>query len=261
MTTKNKQQIDWDAVYEKNRRLWLGLDEDGCAKLVDNKRARARTSRRRSTEEEPCEAITNNDVDVDGNNGNDNGNDNDNDNDGLTLKDRPFYPKNLGTPKNVIPEWYGKKHKDERVEFKSNDCFYTYSDHAKPHEMHHTSIFKCPITGELFGCGQFGDSKLYKVKKEYGQDEIDVHEIHDSDIDNENANDNENDENKVSIVWYRKCEYDTYTKCNIHFICLSMRLTIYYISTHYTLHIAHCTLHIAHYTLTHLHTYREKEGC
>ncbi len=149
----SKEEIDWDLVYERNKRSWLGLDEN------DNPIDEKELTTSHHEEKEIC-----------------------------YLKDIPFLPKNLGTPKNCIPEWYARRHKD--LEFKSNDCFFLWNDKAeKAHNLHHTCIFKCPLTGELFGCGQFGEDKSkYKITEE-----------------SINTGDDDNGEGeKVKIVWHRK---------------------------------------------------------
>lgn len=146
----NPDQVDWDYVYERNRRIWLGLDDaEVCSDDDENEHIR--------------EAKKEN-----------------------SMKNVPFLPKNLGTPKNVIPHWYERRNKG--YHFKSNDCFFTWNDNGKPHEMRHTCIFKCPLTGELFGCGQFGDKSSYQVKKESTN----------------GVSDNDEEDNKVAIVWHRK---------------------------------------------------------
>jgi len=140
-----QDNTDWNKIYEKNRRIWLGLDE-------------IRETEAKKDEEESKSNF---------------------------LVDIPFLPKNLGTPKNVIPHWYERHHKG--IYFKSNECFFTWNDGGKAHEMRHTSVFKCPVTGELFGSGQFGDKKLYQVQNE-----------------NINGCEEDIDDDKAPLVWHRK---------------------------------------------------------
>ena len=158
-------EVDWDSIYERNRRIWFGLDGGGD---VDDNSAY-----------DDDYNIDNPKMPADGEDENKKKN---------SLKNIPFLPKNLGTPKNVIPHWYERRHKG--YYFKSNECFFSWNDGGKPHEMFHTSIFKCPVTGELFGSGQFGDNKsLYRVRKESINAACD------------------NDDEKVAIVWHREFDY------------------------------------------------------
>lgn len=163
----NPKDVDWDYIYERNRKIWLGLEDP----------------------EEPVEDETNEVKKF-----------------SETMKGMPFLPKNLGAPKNVIPQWYAKRYKD--IFFKSNDCFFTWNDGGKAHEMYHTSVFKCPVTGELFGSGKFGDNKdLYQERKESG----------------ENATDVDCDDEKVTIVWHRKKKDSEHAAAARALDCLSFR--------------------------------------
>ncbi len=152
----NPEEVDWDWVYKRNKRIWLGLDENDNP--IDEKELDKK--------------------------------DDDGDGDGDKIassffKDLPFLPQNLGAPKNCITQWYGKRHKD--LQFKEDDCFFTWNRDGNPHGMK-GCIFKCPLTGELFGCGQFGDESKYEITEESIHAGVDGAE----------------EGEKVKIVWHRK---------------------------------------------------------
>ena len=150
--SSNPEEVDWDWVYKRNKRIWLGVDEN------DN-----------PVDEKELEPIKSPYGEVSSSH----------------FEDLPFLPKTLGVPKTCIVEWYAKRYKDEKL--KTNDCFFTWGDNGKPNPMF-TAIFKCPITGELFGCGQFGeDESTYKVIEEALND-----------------GDEDEDAKRVKIVWHRK---------------------------------------------------------
>jgi len=79
---------------------------------------------------------------------------------------RPFLPSCLDSPKNALTMWYGQRFKNF-PQFKTNDCFTTWNDGGKPHELKFTSIFTCPVTGEHFASGRYGKERdVYVVIKD-----------------------------------------------------------------------------------------------
>lgn len=116
------------------------------------------------------------------------------------LENRPFLPRNLGVPKNVLSVWYGKRHKD--ITFTVNSCFTTWHDEGPAHMRYFTSVFSCPVTGEMFSCGRHGDETTYKV-------------------DNEEVPEGETE--MISVVWYRKKSLAEHSAAARALDCLSFR--------------------------------------
>ena len=84
---------------------------------------------------------------------------------GLETK-RPFLPSCLDSPKNALTMWYGQRFKNF-LQFKTNECFTTWDDGGKPHEVKFTSIFTCPVSGEHFASGKYGKERdVYIVLKD-----------------------------------------------------------------------------------------------
>ena len=179
--SSDPNEVDWDSIYERNRRIWFGLDggesddhdDDDDSSTndddynIDNPEMPAEGEDMKKKKKKKKKKKHNNKN---------------------SLSNTPFLPKNLGSPKNVIPHWYERRNKG--LYFKSNECFFSWNDGGKPHEMFHTSIFKCPVTQELFGSGQFGEDKsLYKVREETIKDKCD------------------DDNKKVTIVWHREFDF------------------------------------------------------
>lgn len=71
---------------------------------------------------------------------------------------RPFLPSCLDSPKNALTMWYGQRYKNY-LQFKTNECFTTWDDGGKPHEVKFTSIFTCPVSGEHFASGKYGKER------------------------------------------------------------------------------------------------------
>lgn len=162
-----RSKEDFEAIYERNRRIWYGLDNP--EEIQEEK-----------VHKEVLENI---------------------------FKGIPFLPQNLGCPKNVIPYYYEKHHRD--VSFSANDCFFSWNDGAKAHAMYHTAVFKCPVSGELFGCGQFGDKSLYQVRKD---------SLNEPKCDDNGIGDDVNYE-EPTVIWYRKC-FHTNRYIHLFFTCL-----------------------------------------
>ena len=79
---------------------------------------------------------------------------------------RPFLPSCLDSPKNALTMWYGQRYKNF-LQFKTNECFTTWDDGGKPHEVKFTSIFTCPVSGEHFISGKYGKERdVYVVVKD-----------------------------------------------------------------------------------------------
>jgi hypothetical protein len=68
--------------------------------------------------------------------------------------------KKTGVPKAALHCWYGQKPRRQIV---SQENYITWHDNGPPHLMHYTSLFICPMTGEAFGSGRYGDEKHYKT--------------------------------------------------------------------------------------------------
>jgi len=100
----------------------------------------------------------------------------------MPLIDGPLLPQNLGKPKNTLSTWYGKRHKNFVLQ--ANACFLTWHDpSSSSHEKYFTSVFTCPLSGEKFMSGSFGDPKSMVRKEEKAKD---------------------GGEEQVTIVWCRK---------------------------------------------------------
>ncbi len=208
----NPDEVDWDYIYERNRRIWLGLDNPDNVAPQESKTSDHDTTIDKENENYTmCTNTTNIENDLDNNEKSIKAS--------STLKDMPFLPKNLGTPKNVIPQWYERHHKG--FAFRSNDCFFSWNDNGKAHEMYWTSIFKCPVTGELFGSGQFGDDKSsYQVRRERIKGDGVVEE------EEEKQNVGEfgiGIGKKVDIVWHRKKKDAEHAAAARALDCLSFR--------------------------------------
>jgi len=71
----------------------------------------------------------------------------------LSLKG-PLLHKHFDSPKHCLSVWYGKRHKD--VSPPTNICFKTWENGGLPHLKMFTSIFRCPVSGEMFLSGSYG---------------------------------------------------------------------------------------------------------
>jgi len=125
------------------------------------------------------------------------------------LDNTPFLPRSLGVPKNSLSNWYGKRHKD--MTFATNKCFTTWDDNGPAHALYFTSIFTCPVTGEMFSCGKHGDVKTYKVENEEISEGVDEEE-------------GDNSERRLNpIIWYRKKLLAEHSAAARALDCLSFR--------------------------------------
>lgn len=73
-------------------------------------------------------------------------------------------------PKAILYQFYGKKPRRKQL---SNDDYFAWNNGGKPHELKFTAIFQCPLTGECFPSGRYGDPRFYEVKvvqNNYGAD-------------------------------------------------------------------------------------------
>mmetsp|Transcript_10769 Transcript_10769/g.13616 ORF Transcript_10769/g.13616 Transcript_10769/m.13616 type:complete len:299 (+) Transcript_10769:59-955(+) len=227
----NPDEVDWDYVYERNRRIWLGLDsapEEGKISDHDHDHDDTIMEQENANYTKHTNKRIDNDLEEVGKA----------EQSSNTLKGMPFLPKNLGTPKNVIPQWYERHHKG--FAFRSNDCFFSWNDNGKAHEMYWTSIFKCPVTGELFGSGQFGDDRSsYQIRRELingvanenddgkvdGKNEVeDVKDV-EEELEGEQKVDecNSGVGKKVAIVWHRKKKDAEHAAAARALDCLSFR--------------------------------------
>jgi hypothetical protein len=63
-------------------------------------------------------------------------------------------------PKNALHSLYGRAPRRKVI---SQDHYFTWNDQGPPHELKWTGIFVCPLTGEVFCSGRFGDARYYSV--------------------------------------------------------------------------------------------------
>jgi hypothetical protein len=68
--------------------------------------------------------------------------------------------KKTGVPKAAVHCWYGQKPRRQVI---SQENYVTWHDNGPPHLIHYTSLFICPMSGEAFGSGRYGDAKHYKT--------------------------------------------------------------------------------------------------
>jgi len=72
---------------------------------------------------------------------------------------QPWLPnKTLGVPKAALNVWYMQKPRSFQC---SKDQYICWSDGGRAHETKFTCVFVCPLSGELFFSGEYGDSKYY----------------------------------------------------------------------------------------------------
>ena len=72
-----------------------------------------------------------------------------------SLATQPLLPhgKMMEAPKAALYDWYLKEHKTQVV---GKECYFTWHNEGLPHERMFTSIFVCPVTGEMFATGKYG---------------------------------------------------------------------------------------------------------
>jgi hypothetical protein len=69
--------------------------------------------------------------------------------------------KLIDAPKAALYEWYIKEHK---TQINVSECYFTWDNHGLPHERKFTSIFVCPLTGEVFPSGKHGPRTWIKER-------------------------------------------------------------------------------------------------
>lgn len=80
-----------------------------------------------------------------------------------TLATQPVLPhgKMIEAPRAVLYDWYLKEHNVQAV---VKECYFTWHNGGLPHERCFTSIFVCPVTGELFATGRYGPKEGIKKR-------------------------------------------------------------------------------------------------
>lgn len=68
----------------------------------------------------------------------------------------------LAAPKAELYQFYGRKPRRQQL---SNEDYLVWNNGGKPHELKFTCIFHCPLTGECFPAGRFGDPRFYVVEQ------------------------------------------------------------------------------------------------
>jgi hypothetical protein len=65
-----------------------------------------------------------------------------------------FLPtKTVDVPKAALSGWYGQRPRTHQL---SKSQFVSWDDSGPPHRRRFTSLFVCPLTGEIFASGRFG---------------------------------------------------------------------------------------------------------
>jgi hypothetical protein len=67
--------------------------------------------------------------------------------------------KTGGVPKAALHSVYGRPPRRKVI---SQENYYTWHNSGPPHLLKFTSIFCCPLTGECFASGRYGDAALYQ---------------------------------------------------------------------------------------------------
>jgi hypothetical protein len=79
---------------------------------------------------------------------------------------QPWLPnKTMGVPKAALNAWYMQKPRHYQC---TKDQYITWNDGGMPHRLKFTSVLVCPMSGELFFSGEYGDSKQYVVQEDHG---------------------------------------------------------------------------------------------
>jgi hypothetical protein len=102
----------------------------------------------------------------------------------------PLLPQCLKQPKQAIQVWYARNHK--QLNYRANEYFQSW-DFGPPHAKYFTSIFNCPVTGEIFLSGTFGDPTSMMLKEEAAR----RRQTKDDGKEQEQ-------EQVISVCWYRK---------------------------------------------------------
>lgn len=66
-------------------------------------------------------------------------------------------------PKQVLSSWYSKAPRSHQL---SNINYLTWRDDAMPHLVKYTSIFVCPLTGEVFASGRHGNPDAFEERSD-----------------------------------------------------------------------------------------------
>lgn len=76
---------------------------------------------------------------------------------------QPLLPSlTLGVPKAALQGWYGQR--PERFQV-GKDQYVSWNDGGRSHELKFTCVFVCPLTGEVFPSGRYGNnSDMFVVR-------------------------------------------------------------------------------------------------
>ena len=70
----------------------------------------------------------------------------------------------IGDPKSCLAQFYTKEF---QITLVTKDCYFSWPDpNGFSHAQRFTSIFVCPVTGELFCTGKYGPKKYKKDRKD-----------------------------------------------------------------------------------------------
>ena len=82
------------------------------------------------------------------------------------LAKQPWLPnKTMGVPKSALSAWYNQKPRHCQL---SKDCFISWNNGGLAHQLKFTSVFVCPLTGEIFASGRYGETVEYKTSMDEG---------------------------------------------------------------------------------------------
>lgn len=79
-----------------------------------------------------------------------------------SARNKPFksQPMLSNAPKAELLSWYSQKPRSVQI---TNECYITWNNGGMPHELRFTSVFVCPLSGELFLSGRYGDPESYDI--------------------------------------------------------------------------------------------------
>lgn len=82
-----------------------------------------------------------------------------------TFQGQGFLPsKTMGVPCVVLTNWFTKKPHCIQI---SKKQFVTWHDDGRPHLRRFTAVFVCPVTGEVFPSGRYGDDpSVYELRRD-----------------------------------------------------------------------------------------------
>ena len=78
---------------------------------------------------------------------------------GFTFLTSSFAAPSQVAPKAALSAWYGIKPRSHQL---SKNSFVTWNDHSMPHLLKYTSVFVCPLSGEVFWSGRHGSAASYE---------------------------------------------------------------------------------------------------